>query len=150
MKQEIEKIITLARSLLGRPYKYGATEADVPQFFDCSLFVKYLFKEIGIDLPRSTLYQAHNGVEVELKDIIPGDLIFMHGSKGFYDSKFPQGIGHVLLHVGDGKTIHAAGERLKDYPEKIVEVGQVVEEDLAQVLEIYKPLIVVKRFIEER
>ena len=120
--------------------------ADAPDFFDCSLFTQYVFKHIGVDLPRSTILQADIGKEVKLENIEPGDLVFMHGTQGFYNKKFPQGIGHVILYIGDGKTIHAASERVQENP-KVIEEGEVEEKDFDYVVEKCKPLIVIKRII---
>jgi len=142
-KEQKSKLITLAKSLIGKPYKYGATPEEAPEFFDCSSFIQYIFKQIGIILPRSTILQAEHGEEVRLEDLEPGDLLFFHGERGFYNSKFPQGIGHVILYIGDNKTIHAASRRVQENPVK--EVGEVEEQTLNEVTEKCKPLIVIKR-----
>lgn len=120
--------------------------ADAPNFFDCSLFMQYIFKQIGVDLPRSTILQADIGKEVSLENIQPGDLLFFHGTQGFYNKNFPQGIGHVVLYIGDGKTIHAASERIQEKPE-VIEQGKVEEKNFDFVIEKCKPLIVIKRII---
>lgn len=146
MDEQIVKMIQVAKSLVGVPYKYGATMSDVPNFFDCSLFTQYIFKQIGVDLPRSTILQAEFGTEVDLENIEAGDLLFFHGTQGFYNKKFPQGIGHVVLYIGDGKTIHAASERIQEIP-NVVEKGAVEEQTLDFVFEKCKPLIVIKKVI---
>ena len=148
MNEKVTQLIDIAKGLLGKPYKYGATMADMPNFFDCSLFTQYIFGQIGIELPRSTILQAESGKEVSLENIEVGDLLFMHGTQGFYNKKFPQGIGHVVLYIGDGKTIHAASERTQDYPQIVIERGVVEERDLEYVLEKCKPLITIKRIIQ--
>ena len=146
MKSEVEQLIGIAKSLIGKPYKYGAKMEDAPNFFDCSLFTQYVFKQIGVDLPRSTILQAEYGAETDLENIKPGDLLFFHGERGFYNKKFPQGIGHVALYTGGGKTIHAASERIQKNPE-VVERGEVEERDLDYIIKKCKPLIVIKRII---
>ena len=143
-ESQISKLIFVAKSLIGKPYKYGATMADVPNFFDCSLFTQYIFKQIGVDLPRSTILQAEAGTEVALENIESGDLLFLHGTQGFYNKKFPAGIGHVVLYIGDKKTIHAASERVQENP-KVIEQGVVEERELDYVIGKYKPIIVIKR-----
>ena len=146
MDEKIVKLIQIAKSLIGMPYKYGAAMSDAPNFFDCSLFTQYIFKQVGVELPRSTILQAEYGNEVALENIEPGDLLFLHGTQGFYNKKFLQGIGHVILYVGDGKTIHAASERIQENP-KVIEQGAVEEQTLDHVLEKYKPLVAVKRYV---
>ena len=138
------KIVTLARSLIGKPYKYGAKPEEAPDFFDCSSFIQYLFKEVGIELPRSTIMQAEVGTPVDIKDIQPGDLLFLHGVRGFYNRNFPQGIGHVILYIGGGRTVHAASRRVQENP-VVIEEGAVEENDLETVIQRAGPLVAIKR-----
>ncbi len=138
------KIVELAKGLIGKPYKYGAKPEEAPDFFDCSSFIQYIFKEAGIELPRSTILQAEKGEAVELKDIQPGDLLFLHGTQGFYNRNFPQGIGHVILHIGGGRTIHAASRRVQENP-VVIEEGAVEENDLQTIIQKAGPLVTVKR-----
>ncbi len=152
-ESQIQTLITLAQSLKGRPYKYGATMAEAPQFFDCSLFVQYLFKDIGVELPRTAIDQAILGKKVTLKNIKAGDLIFLKGEVGRYNKHFPQGIGHVGLYIGNNKVIHASSKRMGDiykhvlHPELIYEAGKVFIEDLDALIKRKKPLITIKRYI---
>jgi cell wall-associated NlpC family hydrolase len=67
------KILESAYSCLGAPYRHGGT---TPDGFDCSGFVRYIYKENGINLGRSSRDQAHYGKPVELSELKPGDLIF--------------------------------------------------------------------------
>lgn len=147
MNEKVEKLVQIAKSLVGKTYKYGATMADVPNFFDCSLFTQYIFKQIDVELPRSTILQAEVGDEVGLENIEAGDLLFFHGTQGFYNKKFPKGIGHVVLYIGGKKTIHAASERVQEIP-NVIEQGVVEEKDLDYIIEKCKPLIVIKRIIQ--
>ena len=145
-EKKIFQLLILARSLIGKPYKYGARPEDAPEAFDCSSFTQYLFRQLGVKLPRSTILQAETGNEVKLENIQLGDLIFFHGTQGFYNPKFPAGIGHVILYAGGDKTIHAASRRIQDYP-NVIEGGRVEERDLAYVQGKYAPLIVIKRIL---
>lgn len=146
-QKQVDELIKIARGLIGRPYKYGARVEDAPDLFDCSSFTQYVFRQIGVEIPRSTILQAEEGEEISLEDIQPGDLLFLHGTQGFYNKKFPQGIGHVVLYIGDGKTIHAASERVQEKP-MVVEKGEVEERDLDYVSKKFSPIIVIKRIIK--
>ena len=116
---KIEKVIKLAKHLKGRPYKYGATIADAPKFFDCSLFTQYIFREIGIPIPRTAIEQAVVGKKVSIKKIKEGDLIFMKGEIGRYNKFFPVGIGHVGVYIGKGIVVHAERKRISGKYEDI-------------------------------
>lgn len=103
------RVLELAYRCLGIPYRHGGTTT---QGFDCSGFVKYVFKENGIELGRSSRDQALDGKPVSLAEIRPGDLIFfrMHQRK-----KARSPIDHVGLYVGNGQFIHAAsGSRARE------------------------------------
>jgi len=141
----ISRIIVRARQLISTPYKYGATMEEAPGVFDCSGFIKYLFAEAGIDLPRSTIEQARAGSDISIENLMPGDLLFMHGTFGHYSPHFPEGIGHVGIYIGDHKVIHAASERISEKP--IIEKGQVVETSLQEFLSGWAPLVVIKRIV---
>ena len=152
-ESKILKLVALAKSLKGRPYKYGATMKDAPRFFDCSLFTQYLFKEIGVALPRTAIEQAMIGKKVLLNKIKEGDLIFMKGEIGRYNKYFPAGIGHTGIYIGKHKVVHADRKRISGkyeniYNSKLIkEFGKVVIEDLEVFLKKKKELIVIKRYI---
>ncbi len=57
-KEQQKKLIQVARSLLGKPYRYGAKPEEAPNVFDCSSFTQYVFKQVGIELPRTSIEQA--------------------------------------------------------------------------------------------
>ncbi|MFI2351378.1 NlpC/P60 family protein [Streptomyces sp. NPDC019443] len=88
-----EKVLSFARSQIGKPYVWGASG---PSSYDCSGLTQAAWKAAGVDLPRTTWDQVKVGVRVETKDLLPGDLVF------FYDD-----ISHVGIYIGDGKMIHA-------------------------------------------
>jgi peptidoglycan DL-endopeptidase LytE len=142
--EQAAKVVALARTLIGTPYKYGARPEEAPEVFDCSSFTQYLFKQAGIDMPRSTIQQAECGSAVRREEIAPGDLVFVHGVQGHYNRNFPIGIGHVLLYIGAGRTIHAASRRIQEKP-VIIEQGQVEEGSLDELIDKLNPLVVIKR-----
>ncbi|OHA55151.1 MAG: hypothetical protein A2388_02850 [Candidatus Veblenbacteria bacterium RIFOXYB1_FULL_43_13] len=110
-KLKQQRLVDLAYQQIGKPYKYGAKVAIQPKVFDCSSLVQWLYQKGGIKLPRRSLEQAAQGRSVRrrIELLQPGDLLFFTGEYGHYDPKYPQGIGHVAVYVGDKKAIHAKG-----------------------------------------
>lgn len=117
-KQKI--ILRFAEKHLEKPYKYGAKLYHAPKVFDCSSFVQYLYKRVGIDLPRSALLQAHYGKKIKPKveNLKIGDLLFFRGKVGHYNEEFPDGIGHVAIFIGEGFVTHAKSTAKKVIKEK--------------------------------
>lgn len=93
----IKSVLQRAFSLIGTPYRYGGSSPDAG--FDCSGLVGYVFRTIGIDLPRVSRAMASEGVKVATRDALAeGDLVFF-GKRGHID--------HVGIYIGDGKFLHA-------------------------------------------
>lgn len=120
-KKKEARLLFFAYKHLGKPYKYGARSYHAPKRFDCSSFVQYLYRRIGIDLPRVSIEQASCGREVKKDQLKAGDLIFIKGGIGRYNKLFPRGIGHVAMYDGNGNVIHAEG----------VKYRKVIEEPLS-------------------
>ncbi|WZL74674.1 SH3 domain-containing protein [Clostridiaceae bacterium 35-E11] len=94
------KGVKIAKELLGVPYVYGASG---PNSFDCSGFTSYVYKKIGINLPRTSHGQAEVGELVAKQSLRMGDLVF-------FDTvgKKDNAITHVGIYIGDGEFIHAS------------------------------------------
>ncbi len=116
-EEKIKKLLEEARKQIGKPYvDYSYLKSDDEKLdgFDCSSFSRYLFKYVGINLPRTSLEQAASpiGKEVKVEEIEPGDVIFFEGTKGHYwhtlFNKKKIYIGHLAIYTGNGSVIHAA------------------------------------------
>ena len=93
----IKSVLQRAFALLGTPYRWGGTSPE--SGFDCSGLVGYVFRSIGIDLPRVSRAMANEGVAItDRTALAEGDLVFF-GRRGRVD--------HVGIYVGDGKFLHA-------------------------------------------
>ena len=93
----IKTVLQRAFALLGTPYRWGGTSPD--NGFDCSGLVGYVFRTIGIDLPRVSGAMANEGTAItDRKALTEGDLVFF-GRRGRVD--------HVGIYIGDGKFLHA-------------------------------------------
>ncbi len=91
-----EEAVRIAKNYIGVRYVYGGT---TPNGFDCSGFVQYVYRKMGISINRVAADQAKNGVYVAREDLMPGDLVFF--------KKAGREIHHVGMYVGNGQYIHA-------------------------------------------
>jgi cell wall-associated NlpC family hydrolase len=89
-------IVRTAETVLGTPYRDGGA---LPDGFDCSGLVTYVFARNGIAVPRDVRRQAAAGIEIERAAILPGDLLFF--------STTGAGPTHVGIAVGGDRFIHA-------------------------------------------
>lgn len=86
-EQLADTLIAIARTYIGTPYRLGA---EGPQAYDCSSFVRQVYSEIGIDIPRYTATQIKAGREISnVQELQRGDLVFFGKKKGVKD------IGHI-------------------------------------------------------
>jgi cell wall-associated NlpC family hydrolase len=85
-----------AETLLGLPYREGGA---LPDGFDCSGLVNYVFARHGIAVPRDVRRQAAAGAAVARDDIAPGDLVFF--------STTGSGPTHVGIALEGGRFVHA-------------------------------------------
>lgn len=97
-KMQGDELLAAGSRFIGTPYEFGA-ESGQTDTFDCSSFVRYLYKEVlSIDLPRVSYDQAKEGTEVGLDQLREGDLLFF-GARGLE-------IGHVAIYAGNGRVLH--------------------------------------------
>lgn len=85
--------IEAALAELGKPYVFGA---EGPDAFDCSGLIQRVWRQAGVELPRTSAEQAQAGQQIPLSDIQPGDLVIYYSERS-----------HIGMYVGDGKIIHA-------------------------------------------
>jgi len=94
------RVISDSMNYIGVPYVFGGTS---PSGFDCSGYVRYVFANAGIYLPRTADAQYEVGMPVSQDELIPGDLVFF--------STYDYGASHVGIYLGDGAFINASSSR---------------------------------------
>lgn len=100
----VSKVISLAKSLLGKPYVWGA---QGPSSFDCSGFTYYVFKNAAnVTIPRVSKDQSKYGTYVSKSNLKVGDLIFFDTS-GSNDGN----VSHVGIYLGNNEFIHASSSK---------------------------------------
>ncbi|MBN3451411.1 phage tail tape measure protein [Clostridium botulinum] len=91
-----EQVVRNAQQYLGKPYKWGGSNPS--ESFDCSGLVQYVYKQVGIQLNRTTYDQVKQGTPVAKNQLQVGDAVFF-GS--------PSSPHHVGIYMGNGQYIHA-------------------------------------------
>lgn len=93
--------VQIGMGYLGVPYVWGGS---TPAGFDCSGLVQYVFRQIGVSLPRTSRQQFRVGAFIppdRVDLLLPGDLVFF----GFGGD--PDLVHHVGIYVGGGDYLHA-------------------------------------------
>lgn len=92
------QILAVAREMLGQPVVWGG--ASPGQGFDCSGLVQYVYRQAGINLPRTADLQFLVGRTVSPASLQPGDLV--------YFTTYEPGASHVGIYIGRDKFIHTS------------------------------------------
>ena len=85
--------MTQANKTFGIRYRWGG--ASPTTGFDCSGLVQYIYKSIGVNLPRTTYEQVGQGTAVSYDNLKIGDLVFFIGNS------------HVGMYVGNNRFIES-------------------------------------------
>jgi len=94
-------VLEVAARYVGTPYVSGGA---APGGFDCSGFVSYVFKQLGISLPRTSGGIRAVGTVISRADAKPGDLIWTPGHIAIY-----AGGNQQIDSPRPGKTIQFRG-----------------------------------------
>ena len=101
---------TLALNQIGKAlYKRGARFDQAPHIVDCSMFVKWLYAQKGIWLPRHSIDQREYGRAAHTPK--PFDLIFQEGHKSYYWHNPKDNVGHVGIITTRQTIVHASGSK---------------------------------------
>ncbi len=105
-----DELVCYSNTFLGMQYLWGGTTPAILDTtgkylsggFDCSGFVQYIYKNFGIDLPRTSMDQINKGKSVNINNLAKGDLVFFTTN-----SDFPYEVSHVGIFIGNNKFIHS-------------------------------------------
>lgn len=88
-------MISFLKAQVGKSYVLGASG---PNAYDCSSLTQAAFKQVGVDLPRTSQPQSTAGTSVSLDSLQKGDILYWGSAGSAY---------HVGVYIGDGKFIGA-------------------------------------------
>lgn len=92
--QKGESVVGYAKQFLGNPYVWGGT--SLTNGTDCSGFVKSVYAQFGIYLPRTSYSMRSVGRAVSYSEMLPGDIVCYEG--------------HVGIYAGNGQIVNAIDE----------------------------------------
>jgi cell wall-associated NlpC family hydrolase len=95
-----QQIVQSALKYTGVPYVWGGSSCNG---LDCSGFVKTVYSEIGVNLPRVSRDQANVGAPVTWDDLQAGDRLY-------FACKGPE-VDHCGIYMGNGLFIHSSVRR---------------------------------------
>lgn len=99
------QVVNFGKQYMGTPYKFGASTSTT-RVFDCSSFMKHIFKKYGVNLPRTSAAQSKVGKAVSKSNLKAGDLVFFSsGSRAN-----GRNVTHVAVYMGNGKILHTYGK----------------------------------------
>jgi cell wall-associated NlpC family hydrolase len=86
-------VVAIALRYLGIAYRYGGT---TPRGFDCSGFTQYVFRQVGVTLPRTADQQLRAASRISRSQARAGDLVFFLSGGYAY---------HVGIYLGNGTMV---------------------------------------------
>ena len=135
-KSDLQKAVDTARQFVGTKYSWGGLTPSTG--FDDSGLIKYAYKQIGIELPKTIKQMAKVGVEVpSVKDVQLGDLVYSDNSSGEHVemvSKIDN--GQIYTVKAKGKKQGIVEQPLDD--KKVKSIKRVVPNDNKQPIDSKK------------
>lgn len=97
-----ERIVDSVKAWIGVPYLYGGATVEG---VDCSGLVQNVFRQNGMELPRTSQEQFRSGVGVPRSQLKPSDLVFFSTSGS--------GASHVGIYIGDENFVSATRKQVE-------------------------------------
>jgi peptidoglycan DL-endopeptidase CwlO len=106
-------VLAVAARYVGVPYRFGGTS---PASWDCSGATGYIFRQLGVSLPRTANQQMLASKRISRSEARPGDLVFFTSAGSAY---------HVGIFAG-GNMMYDAGRTGKTFAKREIFSGAVV------------------------
>lgn len=98
---DIDRLFTAIDKHIGIPYRFGG---DSENGIDCSAFTRRVYREQGLEIPRTSQQQSMIGTGVGGSSLQPGDLVF-------FNTSLVGGISHVGVYVDNNTFAHASSSQ---------------------------------------
>ena len=95
-------VLSIAARYVGVPYLYGGT---TPKGFDCSGYVGYVYRQLGVSLPRTANQQMNGTQQISRSQAKPGDLVFFVSGGRAYHNGIYAGGNQMYDAPRSGKTV---------------------------------------------
>jgi cell wall-associated NlpC family hydrolase len=99
IQQRLPAVIAFVGAAMQQP-NYYLWGGNLGPNYDCSGLIQAAFAASGIWLPRDSYQQEAFAHKIDLKDLLPGDLIFFGSEK----------VNHVALYLGENCYCHSSGK----------------------------------------
>ena len=108
--KNMDSLVSYSNTFLGMPYLWGGTTPakfnTIKKYtsggFDCSGFIQYIYKRVGVNLPRMTMEQINKGISINIGSLKKGDLVFF-----MTNPDIPYQASHVGIYIGNKKFIQS-------------------------------------------
>jgi len=94
-------VVRTAMQYSGVRYVFGGSDPGAGM--DCSAFVRMVFGQYGVALPRTARDQAQVGASVPLDQLQPGDRLYFQCKSSYID--------HCGIYAGNGYFVHCSASR---------------------------------------
>lgn len=111
-----DELMKVATQYIGYPYVFGGISPDTS--FDCSGFTQYVYKQVGVTLPRLAV-QQYDACSITFDQSMaePGDLVFFENTYQSANGYSRDGklITHVGIYIGNGQMLHCGSSHGVSY-----------------------------------
>ncbi|MDG1950840.1 MAG: NlpC/P60 family protein [bacterium] len=100
------EVVQIALSRVGKSrHKLYAAEHLVPDVVDCSSYLRWVFAQMEVQLPRWASQQASMCRRITRDQVRAGDLVFMTSRNPKWSIDH---VGHIGLAISNDRLVHAA------------------------------------------